>query len=101
MATVGCKGWPLRASGWVTTATRIGGGTGGPSRGAPNPPRIARVAHRHRRQRGSDVADERASGPCTEKICADSDRSLPALGLNAGTRPNDGRSPASPHAYAG
>ena len=35
----------------------------------------------------------RASGPCTDRICDDIERSAVALGLNAGTRPNDGPQP--------
>ena len=43
----------------------------------------------------------RASGPCTDISCDDSERSAACVGLYAGTRPNDGRMPARPQAYAG
>ena len=84
---------PPRAS---TTATRIGAATarrraapasttGRADRAAPSPRSPSRTSR-----------TERASGPCTDINCAEIVRSAFAVRLYAGTRPNDGRSPASP-----
>ena len=44
------------------------------------------------------TATDRASGPCTDISCDDSERSAACVGLYDGTRPNEGRMPAMPQA---
>ena len=83
----------------ATTVKRRGSGGPSSGTGTHHGSRGSRAAIARKPSRTSCTV--RASGPCTLMSCAEIARSAFSDGWNAGTRPNDGRSPASPQQYAG